>query len=149
MKKDGIIGASTIIISLFFLYQTTLIRIPENLAEPGPRMVPYISLVLIIICGIGIFMESFKNNNEKNFLTKKGWKKLGYIYGVLFADAIGLTYFGFLLTTPFIAFIVIKMLSGDNKISFVKKLLVSVLLTISFYVIFTSGFGVTLPQGML
>lgn len=149
MKKDGVVGVSAIIVSLFFLYQTTLVRIPENLAEPGPRIVPYISLVLIIICGIGMVMESFKSNNEKKFLTKEGWKKLGYIYGVLFAYAVGLTYFGFLLTTPFIAFIVIKMLSGDNKISFFKKLLVSVFLTIGFYVIFTSGFGVMLPQGML
>lgn len=148
MKKDKIIGIGAIITAVFFFYHTQTVTIPENIAEPGPRSVPYIAQALMIVCGVGIIVESMKNE-EKTFLSKEGWKKLLMAYAILFLYAIGLTFLGFILVTPFMIFIAITMLSGKKKISFLKRGIVSVGVTLSLYLIFSQAFGVMLPQGIL
>lgn len=148
MKKDRIVGIGAILTALFFFYHTKSIKIPANLAEPGPRLVPYMAQALMVICGIGMIVESeLKKEEEKVFLTKDGWKRLGIAFGLLFIYAIALTYFGFLWPTPFMAFILINMLSGDKKVSLGAKIIGSLVITAAFYLMFTKGFGVMLPQG--
>ncbi len=148
MKRDRIIGIGTIIVALFFLYHTKSIRVPANIIEPGPRLVPYIAIGLMIICSIGMIIGSYKKE-EKEYLDKAGWKRLGVAYGTLFLYAIGLTLLGFVITTPFMAYRLITMLKSGNPLSVWKKIIISILITAFLYVIFSLAFGVMLPQGNL
>src|SRR5699024_8868697 len=106
IKKDQIIGIGAILVAVFFFYHTQSIRIPENIIDPGPRMMPYISQIIMAICGVGMIIESErKNEKEEEYLSKHGWIRLATIFGVIIAYAVGLTYFGFIIVTPFMAFL--------------------------------------------
>lgn len=116
MKKDRLIGIGAILTAIFFFYHTRSIRVPENIVDPGPRLLPYLAEALMVICGIGIIVQSeIKKEEEKTYLTKDGWKRLGIAFGVLIAYAIALTYVGFIWATPFMAFALVNMLSGEKK----------------------------------
>ncbi len=149
MKKTRIIGVGAILTAIFFFYHTRSIPVPVNIVDPGPRFLPYLAEALILLCGIGMIVESeLKKEEEKPYLTKEGWVRLGLGFGLLVLYAIALTVVGFLIATPVMAFIVINMLSGEKKIPIWVNCLSSVLITASLYMIFTMGFEVMLPQGI-
>ncbi|GAB6087195.1 tripartite tricarboxylate transporter TctB family protein [Alkaliphilus crotonatoxidans] len=148
MKKDRLIGIGAILTAIFFFYHTRSIRVPENIVDPGPRLLPYLAEALMVICGIGIIVQSeIKKEEEKTYLTKDGWKRLGIAFGVLIAYAIALTYVGFIWATPFMAFALVNMLSGEKKVSLAVNIILSIVISAALYLIFAKGFGVMLPQG--
>ncbi len=150
MKKDKIVGIGAILTALFFFIQTWTVKIPDNLAEPGPRLVPFMAQALMVICGVGMVIESErKNEEEKEFLGKSGWNRLGKAFFVLVCYAVALTYLGFIWSTPFVAFVLINMLSEKKDVSIRSKVVGSFIITFAFYLVFTKGFGVMLPQGKL
>ncbi|WP_171903813.1 tripartite tricarboxylate transporter TctB family protein [Cellulosilyticum sp. I15G10I2] len=148
MKKDRLVGIGAILAAIFFFYHTGSIKVPDNIVDPGPRLLPYLAEALMVICGIGMIVESeIKNKEEKAYLTKDGWKRMGIAFGVLIAYAIALTYIGFLWATPFMAFVLINMLSGEKKVSLTENIILSIVITAGLYLMFAKGFGVMLPQG--
>lgn len=149
LKTDQIIGIGAILVAVFFFYHTRTIRMPENMIDPGPRLMPYISQIIMAVCGVGMIIEAEKKNEpEEAYLSKQGWIRLGIIFGVIVAYAIGLTYLGFIIATPFMAFVLIRMLSEENNITYIKTAIVSIVLTAGIYLVFSEGFGVMLPQGI-
>lgn len=151
LKKDQIISLLFLVLAVVFLIFINDIEMPKNLTEPGPKIMPFLSIVLMIICCIGVFFESVKNKgeSEKPFLSKDGWKRLIFIASLLIAYALGLMYFGFLITTPFMAFALINMFSGEKRISILIGVVSSMIITTSIYLLFSVGFNVMLPPGIL
>ncbi|MFM2479989.1 tripartite tricarboxylate transporter TctB family protein [Celerinatantimonas sp. YJH-8] len=151
LKKDRIIGVFFLVVAAIFLVFVKDIKIPSNLTEPGPRIMPYLSIGLMIICSLGVIWESFKKKEqaEKPFLSAEGWKRLIIMLGVLVLYSIGLMYFGFLIATPFMAYVLIHMLSGRHKISILTGSIAAIIVTAMIYLLFAIGFNVMLPPGML
>ncbi|MFV0439688.1 MAG: tripartite tricarboxylate transporter TctB family protein [Lachnospirales bacterium] len=150
MKKDRIIGIGAILVGLFFMLSTGSIKIPTDLVDPGPRLFPYIAELLMIVCGAGIVYESYiDKSEEKAYLSKEGWKKLGSIFTLLIAYAVGLNFVGFIISTPFMFAILIQILNSQGFQPWVKVILISLALTAFIYFAFAIGFNVTLPKGSL
>lgn len=151
LKKDRIISVIFLVVAIVFLAFVDDIKMPSNLTEPGPRMMPYLSITLMAICCFGVLFESFNNKDkqEKPFLSNEGWKRLVVILAVLVLYSIGLMYVGFLVATPFMAYALIHMLSGEDKISIATGVIVSIAITAMIYLLFSFGFNVTLPPGIL
>jgi energy-converting hydrogenase Eha subunit E len=148
IKRDQIVGVGIILVAIFFFYHTSSIRIPANITDPGPRLLPYLAQAMIIICSVGMIIQSArKKEEEKPYLTKEGWMRLGIAFFVLIAYAIALTYVGFIWATPFMAFVLITMLSGEKKIPILIKIVAAIAITVAVYFIFSKGFSVMLPQG--
>lgn len=53
MHRDTITGITGLVGSAFFLYFTRFIKQPAKLLEPGPRIVPYVALLLIAVSSVG------------------------------------------------------------------------------------------------
>ncbi len=150
MKKDTIIGIGAILVGLFFMFNTGNIKVPSDLVDPGPRLLPYITQILMIICGAGIIFESLKDKTEdKEYLTKEGWKRLGIIFGILVTYALALSFVGFLVATPIMFLILIQLFNSSEFQPWPKVIIISIVLTGLIYVAFSKGFGVTLPKGSL
>ncbi len=151
LKKDRIISVFFLVVAFVFLIFIEDIKMPTNLTEPGPRIMPYLSILLMVICCLGVLYESFKNKDqpEKAFLSSEGWKRLIIILCVLVIYSIGLMSLGFLVATPFMAYILINMLSGENNISLLTGIIASIIVTAAIYLLFSVGFNVMLPPGLL
>lgn len=143
-------GLALFYIAFGFLvaYLTSDIRALFQVAseDVGPKMFPYCCAAGLVICGIGKFLSS-KDAKSKQFLDKQGWMRLAIIFLVMAAYIAGLTYLGYIITTPIMLFGLTYMLADGKKLVWWQVLLFAIIMTAAVYFAFTKLMNVMLPAG--
>ena len=143
----GIVGIIAVI--LCFIIMQSMRQIP-NLIEPGPRLMPTVGLILILVSSIMLLINGLRDKKEeKPYFPEGGVKKLAFAYALLCVYGILLTLFGFLITTPFAMFAFVNMLKEDEKVTWWQAALISIVVTAFLYGMFVIGFQIKLPSGIL
>lgn len=146
----GIVGIIAVII--FAIFTANLRKVP-NLIEPGPTLMPYVALALILLSSIMLLIQGLKNRQknveQKPYFPNGGGKKVFFGFLELVVYAIALTLVGFLISTPFAMFSFVNTLKGSGKVTWWQNLLISVAVTAVLYLVFVVGFQIKLPQGIL
>ena len=143
----GIVGIIAVIIC--FIVMQFMRQVP-NLIEPGPRLMPTVGLVLILLSSIMLLIQGLRDKKEeKPYFPEGGVKKLVFAYALLCIYGILLTLFGFLITTPFAMFAFVNMLKEDEKVTWWQAVLISIVVTAFLYGMFVIGFQIKLPSGIL
>lgn len=143
----GIVGIIAVI--LCFILMQSMRQIP-NLIEPGPRLMPTVGLILILVSSIMLLINGLRDKKEKKpYFPEGGVKKLVFAYALLCVYGILLTLFGFLSTTPFAMFAFVNMLKEDEKVTWWQAALISIVVTAFLYGMFVIGFQIKLPSGIL
>ena len=143
----GIVGIIAVI--LCFIIMQSMRQIP-NLIEPGPRLMPTVGLILILVSSIMLLINGLRDKKEeKPYFPEGGVKKLVFAYALLCVYGILLTLFGFLITTPFAMFAFVNMLKEDEKVTWWQAVLISIVVTAFLYGMFVLGFQIKLPSGIL
>ncbi len=148
LSKDRIIAIIFMLLSIFILINSQTINVAPNISEPGARLFPQMAGIGMLICAIGIFFSK-QPENEKEFLSKDGWKRLFIIFISLIIYFVALIFVGFLIATPFCLFGFIYLLKSGKNVSTISIILVSVIVALLLYFAFTKGFAIALPKGML
>ena len=155
LKRDaitGIVGLSWSLI--WFILIQTQTKVPKKLLEPGPRLLPYVALVVVGISSLMLLIKGLRDwkrdpKPDKPYFPKGGVLKVTKSYLMLVATAIGMAIFGFLITAPFAIFAFIYDLKGNSTVKPLNAAIISVLVTAGLYLMFVVGFQVKLPMGML
>ena len=143
----GIVGIVSVIIC--FIVKQSMKQVP-NLIEPGPRLMPTVGLILILVSSIMLLIQGLRDKKEeKPYFSKDGVRKLVFAYALLCIYGILLTLFGFLATTPFAMFAFVNMLKEDEKVTLWQAALISIAVTAFLYGMFVIGFQIKLPSGIL
>lgn len=143
----GIVGIIAVIIC--FIIMQSMRQVP-NLIEPGPRLMPTVGLLLILVSSIMLLIQGLRDKKEeKPYFPEGGVKKLVFAYALLCIYGILLTLFGFLITTPFAMFTFVNMLKEDEKVTWWQAVLISIVVTVFLYGMFVIGFQIKLPSGIL
>ncbi len=143
----GIVGIIAVI--LCFIIMQSMRQVP-NLIEPGPRLMPTVGLILILVSSIMLLINGLRDKKEeKPYFPEGGVKKLVFAYALLCVYGILLTLFGFLITTPFAMFAFVNMLKEDEKVTWWQAVLISIVVTAFLYGMFVLGFQIKLPSGIL
>lgn len=151
LRRDTITGIVGLLGCGFFLFYTQFIKMPKKLLEPGPRLFPYVAIVLIAMSSIALIIKGYmdREKEEKPYFPKGGALKITKSYLMLIVYAIAMTYLGFLITTPFATFAFIYDLKGNSKVKPLTAIIISVLVTAGLYAMFVFGFQIKLPVGIL
>ena len=143
----GIVGIIAVI--LCFIIMQSMRQIP-NLIEPGPRLMPTVGLILILVSSIMLLINGLRDKKEeKPYFPEGGVKKLVFAYALLCVYGILLTLFGFLITTPFAMCAFVDMLKEDEKVTWWQAVLISIVVTAFLYSMFVIGFQIKLPSGIV
>ena len=143
----GIVGIIAVI--LCFIIMQSMRQVP-NLIEPGPRLMPTVGLILILVSSILLLIDGLRDKKEeKPYFPEGGVKKLVFAYALLCVYGILLTLFGFLITTPFAMFAFVNMLKEDEKVTWWQAVLISIVVTAFLYGMFVIGFQIKLPSGII
>ena len=143
----GIVGIIAVI--LCFIIMQSMRQIP-NLIEPGPRLMPTVGLILLLVSSIMLLINGLRDQKEeKPYFPEGGVKKLVFAFALLCVYGILLTLFGFLITTPFAMFAFVNMLKEDEKVTWWQAVLISIVVTAFLYGMFVIGFQIKLPSGIL
>jgi hypothetical protein len=151
LRRDTITGIVGLIGSAFFFYMTQSIRKPAKLLEPGPRLLPYVAIILIAVSSVALIIKGIKDRNveEKPYFPKGGILKISRSYIMLIIYAVALTYLGFIISTPFATLAFIYDLRGNSKVKLIPSIIISLIVTAVLYGMFVYGFQVKLPAGAL
>ncbi|SDI08168.1 tripartite tricarboxylate transporter TctB family protein [Proteiniclasticum ruminis] len=152
MRRDTVTGLTGVVVSVLFLFLTfTQVKDIPNLLEPGPRLMPIFAIILICGSSIGLIIRGYMDRKikEKPYFPKGGVRKItvSYLLLVIFGIAMGL--FGFLLTAPVATYTFIYNLKGENKVSRLSAVIISLLVTFGLYAMFIYGFKIKLPEGII
>ena len=143
----GIVGIIAVIIC--FIIMQSMRQVP-NLIEPGPRLMPTVGLILILVSSIMLLINGLRDKKEeKPYFPEGGVRKLVFAYALLCIYGLLLTLFGFLITTPFAMFAFVNMLKEDEKVTWWQAVLISIVVTAFLYGMFVLGFQIKLPSGIL
>ncbi len=153
LRRDTVTGIVGLLVCAFYLYGAQLIRQPPKLLEPGPRLLPYVAIVLVAISSVALIIKGLRDMKtqgpDKPYFPKGGVKKITRSYLILVVYAVAMTFLGFLITTPFATFAFIYDLKGNSKVKPIPVAIIAVLLTAGLYAMFVFGFQVKLPAGSL
>lgn len=151
MRRDFATGLVGLAACVFFLIMTQNVRQPANLLEPGPCLLPYVSLFLIGISSVALCIKGWKEREaeEKPYFPKGGVRKVTKSFLLLLIYAIAMNYLGFIITTPFATAAFIYDLHGNSEVKPVSTAIISVLVTAVLYALFVFAFQIKLPAGVL
>lgn len=150
LKRNVVTGICGILFGIIlFIIACTSIKMPPNLVEPGPRLMPYVALILIVLSSAMILINGIKDRGEEEpYFPEGGIKKITIAYLELVAYGIGLTVFGFILATPFAMLAFIYTLKGEEKMNIWINIIISIAVTAFLYLMFVKGFQIKLPGGL-
>ena len=155
LKRDAVTGIVGLVWSvIWFILIQTQTKMPPKLLEPGPRLLPYVSLVIVAGSSLALLIKGLRDwkkdpKPDKPYFPKGGILKVTKSYLLLVATAIGMAIFGFLITAPVAMFAFIYDLKGKNEVKPINAVLISVLVTAGLYAMFVFGFQVKLPAGII
>lgn len=150
LKRNTITGITGIIaVIICYILMQSMKQLP-NLVEPGPRLMPTVGLVLILLSSVMLLINGLRDKkDEKPYFPEGGVKKLLFAFAELCIYGGLLTLFGFIITTPFAMFAFVNTLKEDEKVSWWMAALISIAVTICLYAMFVIGFQIKLPSGIL
>jgi len=151
MRRDMVTGIVGLLTCIFFFIMTQQVRQPANLLEPGPRLLPYVAIFLIVISSIALIVKGYKEREiaEKPYFPKGGVIKVTKSFLMLVIYAVAMTYLGFVITTPFATAAFIYDLKGNSEVKPVSTVIISVVVTAVLYAMFVFAFQIKLPAGVL
>ena len=151
LRRDTITGIAGLAGCAFFLVSSQMIKQPAKLLEPGPRLLPYVAILLVAMSSIALIIKGVKERavEEKPYFPKGGVKKITKSFLMLVIYAIAMNWLGFLITTPFATLAFIYDLKGSSKVRLVSAVVISVLVPAALYALFVIGFQIKLPAGIL
>lgn len=146
IKRDQIIGSLIVFTGIFFAFLTSELPMDMTLSYPGPKLFPYIAIFGLIVCGTGIFIQSTINEKKEEIFIKKRWFLIAKTLFVLIIYLLSLNYLGFIIASPIIIYYITTLFDENNKSKLINRILFSVILTLSIYLIYTHLFGFKLPE---
>lgn len=150
IKRDQVTGAVLVLLGLVVFFMTSTFTMPITAAYPGPRMLPAIAALGFVVCGSGILIgSSLGKKEEKAYMVKAGWIRIGAALAVIAAYIAAMTVAGYLIATPIILYVLTAMFAKGSDSTLKGRIIFSVAVSVIIYVIYVFAFGLMLPSGIL
>ncbi len=147
--KNKVLGIVSVVAGIAIIIAATQLQVAMVAeGDPGPKVFPIIAAVLFLVCGAAVFFQK-PDPNEKPFLTKEQWKRLGILFAVLIGYMVLMYFFGFLISTMIALFVVCTLFSGEKKTAWWIRVLYGVVLGFLVWYMLEKMFMVPLPAGIL
>lgn len=112
------------------------------------RFLPYLVTILIFVCGIADLIQTLrerKEEEEKHYFDKKGTLRVLIAVAALIIWLLVMPKIGFVIATALLS-AGIMILAGNRNV--IQILALSLILTLSVYVLFKLVLNLRLPQGL-
>ena len=137
---DRVFGAIGLVLSLFYIWQATLIEFSFISDPVGPRTFPIIICALMALASIAIILVP---DTDPHWPPLNGLVEIGTAVVVLFVYATLLPTLGFIIATALAAYYITWRLGSTA----VQSGLIGILISIGIYVVFHLILGLSLAKG--
>lgn len=147
MTKDRSTGLIALLLGIGVAFLTRKFPDSTMAGDIGPRVFPYISAGLLIICGAGLLITGGKKEGKPSY-TPAELVRLARIFGVVLGYCVLMAFVGYMPATMLGAFVLSVMFGKMKKIPWQRSLIFAVVLTLAVFYIFEKLFVLPLPRGM-
>ena len=152
IKRDQITGLALVVLGIVLFILIGQFKKPMTAEYPGPRLMPGIAALGLVICGLGVFVNGCRQKTEdKVVLTKTGMLRVVIVFAALCVYILGMKYLGFLIVTPFLVYGLTTYFAKASKIE--TKLWVRIVfavgVTLVIWLMYVQLFEMELPVGEL
>lgn len=148
MTKDRSTGLIALVLGCAVAYLTAQLPKSSMAGDIGPKVFPYISAGLLMLCGLGLLITG-KKKEECPYYTLAELVHLGKILSVIVGYCVLLYAIGYIIATILGTFVLSFMFGRKENIQWYKSLLFAVVLTALMYYIFAKVFVLPLPRGLI
>lgn len=152
IKRDQATGIALILLGVFFGFLTSQFKKPFTPEYPGPKLMPFLAVVMLVVCGIGVFVNGCRQSKEDAvFLSKGGWVRVIVSFAVLCVYVLALKYVGFLISTPIVLYAVTTYFAKASKIEtkLWVRIVFAVVVSVLIWFMYVKLFSMPLPEGLL
>ena len=116
---------------------------------PGPALFPEVLSTLFIFCGIGLVIQGIRNRErllkyDLGTVSLAGWLNIAFVLGTIVCYIFLAEYVGFL----FFSFAIMMILMKWLKVNLLPSLVMSIIVTLTIYLLFAKILLVPLPWGL-
>lgn len=159
-KSDMMTGTVFCIFSVFFFLTTFTFKIVHLPNTVTAAFMPRLLGVIVFLCSASVFLRGLKSyrqcsdEEKKSYEEKQKTEKSGQIRCILVVADLVLAAacfkkLGFLLTMPWMMFILFLILEQKEKRNYVLYAILSIFAPIIVFFVFYYGFSQLLPTGIL
>ena len=152
IKRDQITGLVLVALGIVLFVMISQFSKPLTAEYPGPKLMPGIAAVGLVICGLGVFFTGCRQKEpDKPILSKAGLLRVLIGFAALWLYILGLKYLGFLIVTPFLVYGLTTYFAVQSKAE--TKLWVRIVfaigVTLVIWLMYVQLFDMELPIGEL
>lgn len=119
----------------------------NSIGDPGPKLFPVLGIILVVSGSVGLLLQ--KKDDSASFMNKEETRRLLLLAASYVLYAVGLYLIGFIISTPIMLFLVMKLMAQDKKLKLPVRIIYSVVITAILYSVFTYVLKFKLPVGVL
>ncbi len=150
VKRDQITGLVLVILGIVLFVLIGQFKKPLTAEYPGPRLMPGIAALGLVICGLGIFVKGcLQKTPDKPILTGKGVVRMLIAFAALWVYVLALRYVGFLIATPFIVYGLTTYFAKESNVEtkWWMRAIFAVGVTLVIWLMYVQLFEMELPIG--
>jgi putative tricarboxylic transport membrane protein len=118
--------------------------------DPGPRLLPRVVSIALILCGIGLAFYKSECAKQLTFRLNENSKRMVISFIALLAYALLFNIIGYIISTfVFLSFLTWYLTKEKDKATIWKSLINGFVVTAIIYVVFSQLLNVILPAGLL
>lgn len=118
--------------------------------DPGPRLLPRVVSIALILCGIGLAFYKSEGAKQLTFRLNENSKRMVISFIALLAYALLFNIIGYIISTfVFLSFLTWYLTKEKDKATIWKSLINGFVVTAIIYVVFSQLLNVILPAGLL
>ena len=146
--SDTAIGLFLIVFACAVLIHVQGFPQLEN-GYPGPALFPEVLSVLFIFCGIGLIVQGVRKREkilklDLSSISSVGWLNIVFVLGAVLCYIFFAEFLGFLI----FSFVILMILMKWLKVKTLPSLIMSVIVTLGIYLLFSKILLVPLPWGL-
>ncbi len=156
-----LLAIGVLLLGTALAYGTSLLPESTGYAKVGPRLMPTLVSIGLLILGVLLLKESltggFRDVDEtvhaaKAIETATDWRAFGWISAGLIANGLLIVPAGFVIAGTVLFVLAARGLGGTGGkggVQYARNAMIGLVIAASTYAFFTYGLGLALPRGIL
>jgi putative tricarboxylic transport membrane protein len=151
---EMLLALAAVLLGILIVWQATLIRLTPAYSNVGPRVIPYIVGIGLVVAGIWLAYEALTGHASAGTTESEDadpalptdWRTVGLLALALLAYLLLIERAGFIIASATL-FVAAAFAMGSRRLA--RDLAIGVILATVLYLVFSRGLGLSLPAGIL
>jgi len=151
---EMLLALVAVVFGILIVWQATLIRLTPAYSKVGPRVIPYIVGVGLVVAGVWLGYEALTGHASAGTAESEDadptlptdWRTVGLLVLALLAYLVLIERAGFIIASA-VLFVMAAFAMGSRRLA--RDIAIGIVMSTALYLVFSRGLGLSLPPGIL